>query len=144
MCASYQLQWFCATLLHCGHLLFTWKTCCGLKFYFGQFDRSGICTEVSFTSPEIMWMLIIKLPHTELKFYPEVKSQTSLNSLRVSRKRDLSCWKCVVDGKANQIKQFGQSAYVLFLVLQRVVCHQSESMSNEFILKTYICYSWWL
>ena len=34
-------------------------------------------------------MLIMKLPHTEVKFYPEVKSQTGLSSLRVSCKRAL-------------------------------------------------------
>ena len=27
---------------------------CGLKFHFGQFDRSEICTEVSFTTPKVM------------------------------------------------------------------------------------------
>ena len=49
---------------------------CGLKFHFGQIDRSEIYTEVRFTSPELMWS----------EFYPdhEVKSQTSLSSLRVS------------------------------------------------------------
>ena len=31
----------------------------------------------------------MKLPHTEVKFYPEVKSQTSLSSLRASCKRAL-------------------------------------------------------
>ena len=31
----------------------------------------------------------MKLPHTEGKFYPEVKSQTGLSSLRVSCKRAL-------------------------------------------------------
>ena len=36
-----------------------------------------------------MWTLIMKLPYTEVKFYPEVKSQTGLSSLRVSRKRAL-------------------------------------------------------
>ena len=49
---------------------------CGLKFHFGEFDRSEICTEVSFSPPEVMQTLIMKLPHTEVKFYPEVKSQT--------------------------------------------------------------------
>ena len=49
--------------------------------------RFEICTEVSFTTPEVMWTLIVKLPHTEVKFYPEVKSQTGLSSLRVSCKR---------------------------------------------------------
>ena len=34
-------------------------------------------------------MLIMKLPHTEVKFYHEVKSQTGLSSLRVSCKRAL-------------------------------------------------------
>ena len=66
--------WFCATLFHCGHLLFTWKTHCRLKFHFGQIERSEIYTEVSFTSPKVMWSLIIKLPYTEVKFYHEVKS----------------------------------------------------------------------
>ena len=32
----------------------------------------------------------MKLPHAEVKFYPEVKSPTGLGSLRVSCKRDLS------------------------------------------------------
>ena len=32
----------------------------------------------------------MKLPHTEVKFYPEVKSQSSLSSLRVSCKRALN------------------------------------------------------
>ena len=27
--------------------MFTWKTHWGLKFHFGQFNRSEICTEVS-------------------------------------------------------------------------------------------------
>ena len=31
----------------------------------------------------------MKLPHTEMKFYLEVKSQTGLSSLRVSCKRAL-------------------------------------------------------
>ena len=44
----------------------------------------------SFTTPEVMWMLIMKLPHTEVKFYPEVKSQTGLSSLRVSCKGALN------------------------------------------------------
>ena len=45
---------------------------------------------MSFTSPEVMWTLIMKLPCTEMKYHPEVKSQTSLSSLRVSCKRALS------------------------------------------------------
>ena len=32
----------------------------------------------------------MKLPHTEVKFYPEVKSQTGLSSLRVLCKRALT------------------------------------------------------
>ena len=40
--------------------------------------RFEIWTEVSFTTPEVMWTLITKLLHTEVKFYPEVKSQTGL------------------------------------------------------------------
>ena len=38
MLTSYYLKWFCATLLHCRHLLFTLKTCCSLIFHFGQFE----------------------------------------------------------------------------------------------------------
>ena len=56
------------------------------EFHFGQVDRSEICTKVSFTTLEVMWMLIMKLPHTEVKFYAEVKSQTGLSSLRISCK----------------------------------------------------------
>ena len=41
---------------------------------------------VSFTTPEVMRTLIMKLPHTEVKFYPEGKSQTGLSSLRISCK----------------------------------------------------------
>ena len=33
---------------------FYMETHCGLKFHFDQFDRSEICTEVSFTTPEVM------------------------------------------------------------------------------------------
>ena len=40
-------------LFCCRHLLFTWKTHCGLKFNFGQFNQSEICTGVSFTTPEV-------------------------------------------------------------------------------------------
>ena len=76
-------------LFHSGHLLFIWKTHCCLKFYFGQFDRSEICTELSFTLPEVMWMLTMKLPHTKVRFYPEVKSQIGLSSLLVSCNRAL-------------------------------------------------------
>ena len=39
-------------------------------------------------SPELIWTLIMKLPHTEVKVYFKVKSQTGL-SLRVSCKRAL-------------------------------------------------------
>ena len=45
-------------------------------------DRIEICTEVSFTTPEVMWKLIMNLTHTEVKFYSEVKCQTGLSSLR--------------------------------------------------------------
>ena len=55
-----------------------------------QIDQSEICTEMSFTTPEVMWTLIMKLPHTEMKVYPEVKSKTGLSSLQVSCKRALT------------------------------------------------------
>ena len=63
------------------------KTHCSLKFHFGQFDRGEISTEGSFTLPEVMWTLIMKLPHTEVKLYPEMKSQIDLSSLRILCKR---------------------------------------------------------
>ena len=74
------------TLFCYEHLLFTWKTHCGLKFHFGQIYRCEICTEVSFTLPELMWVLIMKLPYTEVKFFHEVKSQICVGSLWVSCK----------------------------------------------------------
>ena len=46
-------------------------------FHFGQFH------EMRFTTPEVMWTLIMKLPHTEVKFYTKVKSQAGLSSLQV-------------------------------------------------------------
>ena len=52
-------------------------------------DRSEICTEMSFTSPERTRTLMMKLPYMEVKFYPEVKSQTGLSSLWVSCKLTL-------------------------------------------------------
>ena len=70
--------------------MFTWKTHCGLRFHFDQFDQSEIYTEVSFTTLEVMLALIMKLPHTEVKFCSEVKSQTGLRSIRVSCKRALN------------------------------------------------------
>ena len=76
-------QLYFAAGIYCLHGKLTFL----LKFHFGQIDRSEICTEVSFTTPYVMWTLIMKLPHTEVKFYLEVKSQTGLSSLRVSCKR---------------------------------------------------------
>ena len=96
--------------------MFTWKTQCGLKFYFGQFGRSEICTKVSFTKPEVMWTLIMKLPHTEVKFYPKVKSQTGLSSLRVSCERALRLLKSVISLK------------YLFLLIQQT-CYWSFNES---------------
>ena len=66
-------------------LLFAWKTHSGLKLRFSQFDQSEISTEVSFTPTEVMWVLVMKLPHTEVEFYPEVKSQTGLRSRQTIR-----------------------------------------------------------
>ena len=60
-----------------------------MKFHFGQYDRSEIFTEVSFTTPEVIRTLIMKLPHSEVKIYSEVKYQTGLSSLWVSCKRAL-------------------------------------------------------
>ena len=44
---------------------------------------------IKVTAHKVMWTLIMKLPHTEVKFYSEVKSQTGLSSLRISCKRAL-------------------------------------------------------
>ena len=68
------------------------QTHCGLKFYFGLNHRSEICTELSFTLPELMRTLIMKLTYTE------VKSQTGLSTLQVSYKRALKL------GKSNKRK----------------------------------------
>ena len=102
------LQNRCCTLFRWGHLLFTWKTHCGLEFHFVQFHRSEICTEVSFATPEVMWALIMKLPHIEVKFYPEVKSQTGLSSLRVSctRVNVLLIALCCLDRNEDLLKIF--------------------------------------
>ena len=67
-----------------GILLFTWKLHCGLKF-----DRGEIRTEVTYTTSQVMWTLIMKLAHTEIKFYLQVKSQTGVSSLQASCKRSL-------------------------------------------------------
>ena len=64
--------------------MFAWKTHCGLKVHFSQIEQSEICTEVSFTLPEPMWMQTMKLTYTEAKFYSKVKSQTGLSLLQVS------------------------------------------------------------
>ena len=42
--------------------------------------RSEICTDVSFTSLEVMRTLLVRLPYTERKCYPEVNSQTGAQS----------------------------------------------------------------
>ena len=73
--------------INCRHLLCTRKIYCGLKFHFSQIDRGEICIEVSFTSPEVLWMLIMKLPYTKVKLYPELKSHTGAGLLQVSCKR---------------------------------------------------------
>ena len=89
MLTTQHLQWFCVTLFHWGYLPFTWKIYWGFKFHFGQFDQSEICTEVSFPPLKVMWTLLMNLTHTEVKFYPEVKYETGLSSLRVSCKHAL-------------------------------------------------------
>ena len=52
---------------------------------------------LSFTLLEVMWTLIMKLPHTEVKFYPEVKCWSSCGSSLVSLEvfsQHKSCWSC--------------------------------------------------
>ena len=65
-----------------------------LRFELSLRYRSEICTEVSFTTPDVMRTLIMKLPDTKMKLYPEVNSQTGLSSLRVACKRARSVY-CV-------------------------------------------------
>ena len=81
MRTCYWLKWFCATLFTAGNYCLHGKLTAVWNF------TSVKSTKVSFTSPEPMWTLIMKLPYTEVKFYTEVKSQTGLNSHRVSCKR---------------------------------------------------------
>ena len=76
--------------------------------------RFEICTEVSFTTPKVMWTLIMKLPHTEVKFYPEAKSQTGLSSLRVSCKRALNVIRNVLVYRGVYAKSFQYRKSVLF------------------------------
>ena len=47
-----------------AQLYFTSGIYC-LEFRFGQFDQSEICTKMSFTSPELM-TIIMKLPYTDV------------------------------------------------------------------------------
>ena len=47
----------------------------------------------------------MKLPYIEVNFYPEVKSQTGLSSLRVSSKRALSKMDFSVECFTNNFKQ---------------------------------------
>ena len=88
--------------------------------------RFEICTEVSFTTPEVMWTLIMKLPHTEVKFYPEVKSQTSLSSLRVSCKRALTECLCnfpLIDVCMHLVSNFTCTHIIFKRVYALFVCY---------------------
>ena len=52
---------------------------------------------LSFTLLEVMWTLTMKLPHSEVKFYPEVKCWSSCGSSLVSLEvfyQHKSCWSC--------------------------------------------------
>ena len=111
-----------------GHLLFIWKTCYRLIFHFEQIDWSEICTKVSFTSPELMWMLIMRLSDTEVKFYPEVRSQTSLSSLWVPCKRALS---------------FISKQGFIQAILMSVIEHKELNLAIEFwnVILLYIFFS---
>ena len=56
------------------------------KLYF----TAGILVRLTeMTSPKVMWTLIMNLSYTEVKFYPDIKRQTGLNSIRGSCKRAL-------------------------------------------------------
>ena len=88
-----------------------------------EIDRSEICTEVSFTSPELMWTLIMKLPYTEVKVYLEVKSQTGLSSLRDSCERALIFKKSRFHWKKQPFKK-------CFIVEEELDCIDIDDIGN--------------
>ena len=111
----------------------------GIYCFHGKLTSVEICTEVSFTSPEAMWTLIRKLPYTKVKFYPELKSQTGLSSLRVSRKRALNVyvhWKKLkletIHGRIhrNKIKKRWRvdDSYLFQSLYSRKVARRTSSM----------------
>ena len=67
-------------------LYFTAGICC----LHGKLTAVWNFWTLSFTLPEVIWTLIMKPPYTEVKLYPEVKSQTGLSSLPISCKRALN------------------------------------------------------
>ena len=76
----------------------------------------------------------MKLPHTEVKFYPKVKSQTSLSSLRVSCKRALKTMKSTI----NKLKKSGikhKPKAVLHQVSQELVAPHHLVSSQKIIIK---------
>ena len=75
----------------------------------------------------------MKLPYTEVKFYPEVKSQTGLSSLRVSCKRALSRVKSNVAPATT--KFWVESEYYLNLESENKKQYKKKStLSNEELL----------
>ena len=94
--------------------MFTWKTRCGLKFHFGQIDRSEISTEVSFTPPEAMWTLIMKLPHTE------VKSQTGLIKRALKANREKFFAKYYEKAKWQEIMSMTYFKKFCFLIVRQI------------------------
>ena len=71
-----------ATPFQCEHFLFIWKTHCGLKFHVGERERGEIQTEVK---PQSKSTLPKNWQRTEVVFATEVKFQTSLISLWISK-----------------------------------------------------------
>ena len=67
----------CTTLFHYRYL-YTFYMKNSLRFEISLRSNwpNWIFTKLSFTLPELIWMQIMKLRYTEVKFYPKVKSQT--------------------------------------------------------------------
>ena len=74
------------------------KSHCSFKFHLIKTNWSGICTEVSFTSSEVMWTLLMKLSYTDGKLYAEVKSQTNLMMMMMMMMRMImNCFYGMID-----------------------------------------------
>ena len=110
----------------------------------GQIDWSETCTEVSFTVPKLMWTLIRKLPYTEVKFHPEVKSQTCLSLHWVSCKRALkrltpkkcilltyNCCYCIV----NEFLYFTRKCFVSKIFMLSIFDQSTKGPFKQYLFR---------